>query len=128
MPSALMPRRFCHDATEAAKSVVIGSCLVSRVFPIRRSYRYQPRCCLPPKVQARSLRSVTFVVAAAANAEVAAVDVVLTADVFLTGRGDCALTATASAVTMTPIWSFKIFILNTVFSDARRGVTVRGRE
>src|SRR6476660_2142036 len=116
MPSALMPRRFCHEAMEAAKSLVIGSCLELRVFPIRRSYRYQPRCCLPPKVQVRSLRSVTFVVAAIANAE--ETEDVLTADVFLTVRGDCALTTTASAVTMTPICSFKV--LNTVFSDARR--------
>src|SRR5215217_6424042 len=111
MPSALMPRFFCHDAMDAAKSLVVGSCLLLRVFPIKRSYRYQPRCCLPPNVQASSLRRVTFIVAAAAND---ATDDAVTAEVFLVGRGDWALTATASAVRMTPIGSLKILILNTV--------------
>jgi hypothetical protein len=66
-----------------------------------------------------------FVVAAAVNAALVATDGVLTADVFLTGRGDCALTATASAVTMTEICNFKFLILNTEIVMREDAVTVR---
>src|SRR6185437_9634854 len=69
-PSAVIPRRFCHAAMAAAKSLVPGSLGVSRVLPINGSYRYQPRCCLPPKVQVSSLRNAALEAAAVAKAVV----------------------------------------------------------
>src|SRR5690349_20963037 len=91
-PSAVIPRCFCHAAMEAAKSLVPGSLSVSRVLPINRSYRYQPRCCLPPKVQVSSLRNAALAVAAVAKADVlgtgAVVAILVAAEVFCAGRGD----------------------------------------
>src|ERR1043165_5016495 len=93
-PSAVIRRCFCHTAMEAAKSLVPGSLSVPIVLLINRSYRYQPRCCLPPKVHVSSLRNAALAVAAVAKAAVLRVDELLVirevvvTEVFSAGRGD----------------------------------------
>src|SRR5690349_21011663 len=76
MPLLPRPRFFCHLVTASAKSSVVGACFVSSVFASSSSYRYQPRCCLPPKVQPSSSLS-TWFCAAAAEVDVAGLDLVV---------------------------------------------------
>src|SRR5215471_9904246 len=71
-PLGLKPLVFCQPEIDPAKSVVAGSYELLSVCPISRSYKYQPCCCLLPKVQVRSFLSSAFCAAASANGPVGA--------------------------------------------------------
>src|SRR5215471_5210753 len=71
-PFEFKPFVFCQPEIDPAKSVVAGSYELLSVWPISRSYKYQPCCCLLPNVQVRSFRSSAFCAAASANGPVGA--------------------------------------------------------
>src|SRR6185503_12954600 len=67
MPVALRFFCFCQSAMAPAKLGEDASKPILNVWLMSESYKYQPCCCLLPKVQVRSVRSEIFCIDASAN-------------------------------------------------------------